>query len=191
MKSEKAYVTGLIASSYKDFTCLYELYAPQLYAFVFKLTRSKIRSKDILQETFIKIWVNRKHTDPNQSFKSYLFTIARNLVLNEFRKNINNPLLPDYLEYCNREEFSENPTEQKMDFDEFNRRLQDAKKKLTPRQKEIFEMNKENGWSVYEIVSHTGISEQSVRNQLSTALKVLRKEMEEYLFLFLLLFMVR
>lgn len=190
MKSEKAYVNGLIASSYKDFTCLYELYAPLLYAFVFKLTRSKILSKDILQETFIKIWINRRQTDPTQSFKSYLFTIARNLVLNEFRKNINHPVLPDYLEYCNREEFSENPTEQKIDFDEFNRRLQEAKKKLTPRQKEIFEMSKENGCSVQEIVSYTGVSEQSVRNQLSIALKILRKEMEEYLFLFILLFIV-
>lgn len=189
VKSEKDYINGLIANSYKDFTCLYEIYAPQLYAFVFKLTRSKIQTKDILQETFIKIWVHRKQTDPDQSFKSYIFTIARNLVLNEFRKNINNPILSDYIEYCNLEELSENPTEQKIDFDEFNQRLQKAKKKLTPRQKEIFEMNKEYGLSIQEIASQIAISEQSVRNQLSAAIQQLRNEMKEYLLLFILLFL--
>lgn len=86
VKSEKDYINGLIAGSYKDFTSLYEIYAPQLYAFIFKLTRSKIHSKDILQETFISIWVHRKQTNPDLSFKSYLFTIARNLVLNDFGK---------------------------------------------------------------------------------------------------------
>ena len=189
MKSEKDYINGLIAGSYKDFTCLYELYAPSLYAFVFKLTRSTTRAKDILQETFINIGVHRKQTNPDLSFKSYLFTIARNLVLNEFRKNINNPILSDYLEYCNQEGLSENPTEQKIDFDEFNRRLQEAKKKLTPRQREIFEMNKEDGLSIHEIAMQTTISEQSVRNQLSAAIQQLRKEMKEYLLLFILLFL--
>lgn len=189
VKSEKDYINGLITGSYKDFTSLYEVYAPQLYAFIFKLTRSKIHSKDILQETFISIWVHRKQTNPELSFKSYLFTIARNLVLNEFRKNINNPILSDYIEYCNQEELSENPTEQKIDFDEFNRRLQEAKNKLTPRQKEIFEMNKEYGLSIQEIAMQTAISEQSVRNQLSMAIQVLRKEMKEYLLLFILLFL--
>lgn len=188
MKSERDYIKGLIADSYKDFTSLYELYAPQLYAFVFKLTRSKTQAKDILQETFINIWVHRKQTNPDLSFKSYIFTIARNLVLNEFRKSINHPILSDYIEYCNQEELSENPTEQKIDFDEFNHHLQAAKKKLTPRQREIFEMNKEDGLSIQEIAMQTAISEQSVRNQLSAAIQQLRKEMKEYLLLFILLF---
>ena len=84
---------------------------------------------------------------------------------------------------------SENPTEQKIDLDEFNRRLEKAKKKLTPRQKEIFEMNKEYGLSIQEIAMQTAISEQSVRNQLSTAIQQLRKEMKEYLLLFILIFL--
>lgn len=188
MKPEKDYIKGLIAGSYKDFNSLYELYAPQLYAFVFKLTRSKTRAKDILQETFISIWVHRKQTNPELSFKSYIFTIARNLVLNEFRKNINNPIFSDYIEYCNQEKFSENLTEQKLDFDEFNCRLQKAKKRLTPRQKEIFEMNKENGLSIQEISMQINVSEQSIRNQLSAAIQQLRKEMKEYLLLFFLFF---
>lgn len=189
MKSERDYINGLITGSYKDFTSLYKQYAPLLYAFIFKLTKSTTRAKDILQETFINVWVHRKQTNPDLSFKSYLFTIARNLVLNEFRKNINSPILSDYLEYYNQEGLSENSTEQKIDLDEFNCRLQAAKKNLTPRQREIFEMNKEYGLSIQEIALKAAISEQSVRNQLSAAIQQLRKEMKEYLPLFILLFL--
>lgn len=60
---------------------------------------------------------------------------------------------------------------------------------MTPRQKEIFEMNKEYGLSIQEIAMQTAISEQSVRNQLSTAIQQLRKEMKEYLLLFILIFL--
>jgi DNA-directed RNA polymerase specialized sigma24 family protein len=47
------HVKGLIAGSYKDFTALYRLYAPQLYAY--SLTRSSAMAEDILQDTFIKV----------------------------------------------------------------------------------------------------------------------------------------
>lgn len=190
MESEKKHIEGLIKGSYKDFTSLYELYAPHLFAFIFKLTRSKTQTKEILQETFIKIWTHRLQTDPEQSFKSYIFTIAKNLVLNEFRRKINNPIFSDYIEYCNSEELSENRTEQKLDFDEFNQRLQDAKKKLTPRQREIFELNKEYGLSIPEIAMRISISEQSVRNQLSAAIQQLRNEMGDYCLLLILLFIL-
>lgn len=189
MKSEKDYINGLIASSYHDFTCLYRQYASYLYAFALKLTRSEIQAKEILQETFIRIWVYRARTNPALPFKSYLFAIAKNLLLNEFRRKINSPVFADYLDYCNREEWSENRVEEKIDFDEFNRRLQEAKNKLTPRQREIFELNKEYGVSVREIAERTATTEQSVRNQLSAALRELRESMKDYYLLFALFFL--
>ncbi|MCC8170290.1 MAG: sigma-70 family RNA polymerase sigma factor [Parabacteroides sp.] len=190
MKSEKDYINGLIAGSYQDFTCLYRQYAPYLYAFALKLCRSEIQAKEVLQETFIRIWVYRTRTDPGLSFKSYLFAIAKNLLLNEFRRKINSPVFTDYIDYCNREEWSENRVEQKIDFDEFNRCLQEAKIKLTPRQREIFELNKEYGLSVREIAQRTAMTEQSVRNQLSAALRELRGNIKDYSLLFALFFLL-
>lgn len=190
VKSEKDYINGLIAGSYRDFTSLYQQYVPYLYAFALKLTRSEIQAKEILQETFIRIWVYRTRTDPGLSFKSYLFAIAKNLLLNEFRRKINSPVFTDYIDYCNREERSENGVERKIDFDEFNRRLQEAKSKLTPRQREIFELNKEYGLSVREIAERTVMTEQSVRNQLSAALRELRENMKDYYLLFALFFLI-
>ncbi|SFS31605.1 RNA polymerase sigma-70 factor, ECF subfamily [Porphyromonadaceae bacterium NLAE-zl-C104] len=180
MKNEKIHIRELVRDSYKDFTILYEYWTPHLYQFVFSLVKSRSITKDIVQETFIKIWTKRKEINPDQSFKSYLFTISYHIVLKEFRRQINHPLMGDYLKYKNDLILSENITEQKLDLEEFLVQYEKAKTKLTPRQREIFEMNKEMQISVTEIADKLSLTEQSVRNQLSASLKFLRKELVKY-----------
>ncbi|OJV75869.1 MAG: RNA polymerase subunit sigma-70 [Bacteroidia bacterium 44-10] len=180
MRDEKIHIRGLLDDSYKDFTVLYEYWTPHLYQFVFSLVKSRSITKDIVQETFIKIWIKRKQINPDQSFKSYLFTIAYRIVLKEFRRQINHPLMGDYLAYNNEVALSENTTEQKLDLDEFLIQYEKAKTKLTPRQREVFEMNKEMQVSVSEIADKLSLTKQSVRNQLSASLKSLRKELVKF-----------
>ncbi|MDR0394997.1 MAG: sigma-70 family RNA polymerase sigma factor [Tannerella sp.] len=184
------YVKKLITGSYDAFTSLYKIYAPQLYAYVFSLMRSKSATNDIVQETFVKIWVKREEIRIDLSFKSYLFTIARNQLLNEFRRQVRNPVFSDYVSLQMIEQVeAESGIEQAIDFDEFNRRLQWAKQKISPRQAQIFEMNKEQGVSVEEIAAQLNIKEQVVRNQLSVALRTIREEMGHFMLLFVLFFM--
>ena len=189
MDVEKMYVERLRNGSYKDFTRLYDLYASRLYAFAFGLTRSEFLAKEIVQEAFIKVWVRRELIDVDMSFKSFLFTMAKNQLLNEFRRQANSPLFMEEVVFKEPDEDAETAVERKISFDEFSQRLERAKQKLTPRQRELFEMNKENGISISEIATKTSITEQSVRNQISQALQVLRKELGSYSFLFSLFFL--
>jgi len=187
------YVKKLISGSYDAFTSLYGIYAPQLYAFVFSMTESESVTNDIVQETFIKVWIKREELKEDLSFKSFLFTIGRNKVLNEFRRQMRNPLFSDYMSLkmsgkISEEVFEENQIEKDIDFDEFNRSLQQAKKTLAPQQSLIFELNKEQGLSIEEIAIRLNIKEQVVRNQLSSALRVLRGKMGRYTLLFILFF---
>lgn len=186
---EQEYIKGLKLGSYKDFTILYEIYAGRLYAFIFSLTHSESLTKDIVQETFIKVWVKREQIDAELSFKSYLFTIARNQLLNEFRNQVKRPIPTDDAELASHEDMSENVVERKLSLEEFYRCLGVAKTKLTARQRELFELNKEQGLSVSEIVAMTSITEQSVRNQLSLAIRVLRKELGDYYLLLVIIYL--
>ena len=86
-------------------------------------------------------------------------------------------------------ERGENSTESEFNFNELNEQVLQSKDKLSKRQKMIFEMSKEEGLSNQEIALKLGISEQSVRNQLSSALKVLREELIKIGFSFALFFM--
>jgi RNA polymerase sigma-70 factor (ECF subfamily) len=176
---EKKITEGIKNGSYKDFTALYELYFSKLYGFVYKLTKSKSVTQEIVQETFVKIWTNRKQLDVHYSIQSYIFTIAKNKLLNEIRNTIGNKHFEDYMNLCNSIDFSENETEENIDIEHFTKKIKHAKTVLTPRQLEIYELNKENGLSVEIIASKFNITEQSVRSQLSIAIKALKRELQK------------
>lgn len=187
LSNEKQHVERLISGSYKDYSILYEHYWPKLFAFVFSLTHSRQIAEDIAQETFLKIWMIHELIDASLSFKSYIFTIAHNKLLNDLRKQINSPLFSDYIDISDNLHFSENSVESKIDFDEFLDKIGKAKLRLTPRQLEIFKLNKEDGLSVSEISLRFSITEQSVRNQLSKAVQQIKADFRgsELIILFL------
>lgn len=71
MDVERIYLERLRSGSYRDFTKLYESYASRLYAFALHLTHSDALAKDIVQETFIKVWVRREQIDLDMSFRCF------------------------------------------------------------------------------------------------------------------------
>jgi RNA polymerase sigma-70 factor (ECF subfamily) len=189
LSDEHTYVEQLIDGSYEAYTVLYNFYLPHLYAFIYSITYSRDFTEEVVQETFVRLWEKRASIHLEFSLKSFLFTIARNYVLNEFRRRLNSPAFTEYIEYSNQLQLSENTIEHYLDFKEFCEELKQAKKQLSSRQLEIFYMNKELGQSVHSIALQLGITEQSVRNQLSAALKILRNEMKNFVGLFIFLFL--
>ena len=88
-------------------------------------------------------WINREKLDAESSFKAYLFTIAYHLLLKELRRQLNNTSMEEFIEYNDNIRTSGDEAEKQIDFDQFCKALKQAKEKLTPRQREIFELNKE------------------------------------------------
>jgi len=60
-----------------------------VYNYILKTVRDKNGAEDITQEVFVKVWKNLKKVDPKKNFKVWLFTIARNTVIDWFRKRKN------------------------------------------------------------------------------------------------------
>lgn len=184
-KKEKFLLESLKNGSYKAFTDLYNEWSPLLFRFAFSLIKSRIIAEEIVQNTFIKIWDNHKNIEIDKSFKAYLFTISYHLILKEFRYQLNHPQIEDYMTFSNNIAYSNSPDTYKIDFDYFLAELDKAKLSLSPRQREIFEMNKEKGLSIKEIVERLELTEQTVRNQLSASLKIIRQQLGHFLsFLF-------
>ena len=63
-------------------------YADLLGAYVFRLTRSREYTEEIVQDVFLKIWMSREALAEVENFKVYLFVISRNQTLNALRKVI-------------------------------------------------------------------------------------------------------
>ena len=170
IENDKEYILELQNDSNDAFEYLYHTYAPRLYGFVHHLTKSKDLADEVVQETFIKIWENRAYIRVDYSFKSYLFMIARNHVLNIFRRQslIHHLEESDVLE--NSLSFSENNTDKLVELNDLKEYIEKAKSYLSPRQREIFELSKEKGLSNQEIADKLKITNQTVKNQLSASL---------------------
>ena len=186
--NEKKMFASVRKGDEQAFGVFYKKYQPRLFAFCYGIIGDEEAAKDIVQETFIKVWVRREQIDLDMSFSAFLFTMAKNQLLNEFRRQANSPLFLEDVVLNETGDGEETAIERKLSFEEFNHRLEIAKQKLTPRQRELFELNKEQGITITEIAAKAFISEQSVRNQLSQALHVLRKELGKYALLFSLFF---
>lgn len=170
--------------SYEAFNAFYDMYADSLYGFVVLHTKSPAQAEDIVQETFIKLWDMRASLSEEGSFKSMLFTIARNRIIDAFRKQVNRPEFEDYIRFCEHESLQDNSSIEQIYFDDFLEKLSLAKQKLTPSQLKVFEYSREAGLNNAEIASILNISEQTVKNHLSSALKILRNELIKYHYLF-------
>ncbi|AUD06848.1 RNA polymerase sigma factor [Spirosoma pollinicola] len=84
--TEEALVDNLRTHQSADFSRLYAAYAPALYGVLLRLVKDPARAEDLLQDAFIKIWLNRQHYDPAQGrLFTWLLTITRNVALDELR----------------------------------------------------------------------------------------------------------
>jgi len=186
---EKQYICDLRRGSYKAFDALYSMYAHRLYGFILKLTKSDADTKEIVQDVFVKLWLNRENISSDSSLQSFLFTIGKNIAINKFRANINSPVFVDYVDYLNEKNlYGDNITES-IDYDDFKLKLVQAKNHLNNTQKMIFELSKELGYSNAEVAQKLDLSEQTVKNQLTIILKVLKGQLLSNVYLFSVFFL--
>lgn len=178
--NEKTYISDdrLISAIRKEdhqaFDELFQKYGSTLFSFVMSILKEKYLAEEAVQDIFLKIWEKRKDLDPALSFKSYLFTIALNATKKIYRKKLQevkykqNIALGLYVDQVSDVDFFEY-----KNLIEFIDRIID---RLPPSRREIFILSKKDGLKNTEIATRLNISEQTVKNQLVTAMKFLRSE---------------
>ena len=73
------------------FAGLVEKYRQPLFNFVYRTLRDETESEDVAQNTFLQVWKSRARYERTAKFTTWLFTIARNLCLNEIRRRSRHP----------------------------------------------------------------------------------------------------
>lgn len=177
IKTHDQLVKRLKEGSYSAFDQLYNIYFELLYGFALNMTKSTNDAKDIVQDTFVKIWQTKENLSLDKSFKSYLFTIAKNQITDKFRHNIYQVSFEAYIASDSFQEKAVNNIEQNIFYDEFLFKLNRAKKQMTPQQEKIFSLCKEQGHSITETAKLLNLSEKTIRNTLSLALNIVKIEL--------------
>lgn len=174
--SEKLLVVELSQGNEKAFRSLYDKYRPSVYAYSLSLLKSSANAKEIVQEVFLRIWLNRTGINPEMSFKSYVFTITKNLSFNFLKKAACDKNLRDEIFFKPQQAY--NPIETKILEEEYEHMRKMAIDRLSPRRKLIFTMSREEDKSYQEISSELHISLSTVKNHMSKSLDSLRTYLE-------------
>lgn len=172
LNRERFLVREVRDNNEEAFRQLFDLYRDDIYTYGLSLLKRKEYAEEILQDTFLKVWMHRTQLDPGQSFRSYVFTISRNLTLNFLRKAANDRKLRNELFSMKVKVF--NPIEEIMQEKELERIKTEAINLLPPRRRRIFEMSRFEGKSYEDISRELGISLSTVKNQMSKALETIR-----------------
>ncbi|SDL63299.1 RNA polymerase sigma-70 factor [Kriegella aquimaris] len=171
-ESESLLVIELSKGNEKAFRALFEMYRKDVYSYSLSLLKSSANAKEIVQDVFMKVWLHRENLNPELSFKSFLFTITRNLSFNFLQKAVNDRNLR--LAIFQKTQKFHNPIDRQIQDAEYESMRKRAIEGLSPKQRIIFNMSREESKSYQEISSELGISVSTVKNQMSKSLALVR-----------------
>lgn len=155
------------------FSKLFKTHAKNLHDFLYYKFGSHLNPQDKVQEAFIKLWENCKSVKPSKA-KSYLFTVANNLMLNEVAHQ---KVVLKFQETKPKSSTNENP-QFLLEENEYLQKLQKAISNLTEAQRVAFLLNRIEGKKHKEIAELLDISTKAVEKRIYGALKKLRKEID-------------
>ncbi len=172
---EKDLVILLTRSDEASFEELYHLYSPRLLGYLITLVKSETFAGELLQDTFIKLWDNRENIDPNQSFRSYLFRIAENIVYDFFRKAARDKKLQAQLINSASRHYSH--VEENICSREEVQILHEVIDLLPPRRRQIYELVKIEERSYEEVSRLMKISISTISDHIVKANKFILKQL--------------
>jgi RNA polymerase sigma-70 factor (ECF subfamily) len=170
IKNESQLVHNLSKGNLLAFNTLYKEYSGRLYRFALGYLKSEEEAEELVQEVFTKIWEKRANLKEELSFKSFLFTIAFNIIRKHFRTKV---YLSEYF-ISGKSDDIDMQTSQNITYDSLYQYISELVNRLPNRRKEIFIKSRFEGHSVKEIAEELQISHKTVENQLTAALKFIR-----------------
>lgn len=179
MSVEKEFSKSLREGNLNAYNNLFKSHYNKLYGYALKLCHNSNLAKDIVQETFIKLWLNKEKINPELSISNYLLKICHNEFLNHLRSKKKEEAFLEQIKIETAFEmftFSENESSKEND-------VKKMINKLSPKCKEALVLSKYENKKYTEIAFIMGISVKTVENHISKAYSELRKNLQ-YLNLF-------
>lgn len=167
----------------KAFRTLYDLYVDRLSAYIYKLCKSVTTTEEIVQEIFIKLWLNRTSLEEIAVPEAYLFSMARNKTIDYLRHLARETglisLLSGQLQAINNG-VSDNDIEDQLNAVELQNLVASVLGHLSDQKKKIFRLSKVEGFSHDEIAEVMHLSKSTVKNHLSETLHYLREQISRH-----------
>ncbi len=159
----------------KTFEHVYNTYSKDIHDFLYYKYGEQFNPKDKVQDAFIKLWNNCKSVRLSKA-KSYLFTIANNMVLNDIKHH---KVVLNHQKHKPKSHTYETPEfilEQEQYLERYNKVLSGLKEE----QRVAFLLSKAEGKKHSEIAEMLGVTQKVVEYRIYSAFKILKKELEGF-----------
>lgn len=153
-----------------------EGYFHSMSAFALQMMSNQQDAEELVMNAFLKLWQHKHRIAYVSRPDEYLFGILRREIVAHARKQV---LATEPIENIDLAKLG-TISHPEIGLEELRRKYQSALNKLTPRQRTVFELSREQELTQQEIAERTGLSVNTVGNHINAALKVFREEMSEY-----------
>ncbi len=187
-KNEKELLAQIQDGSQLAFRLLFERYHPFVYAFSHRITRSEELAEEIVQDVFLKIWLDRERLSTIDHFPAYLNRIVRNHCFNVLRKlaleakHVSQHMV-DFEE-------ADHSTVENMDYKDVKQMLDDAVESLPAQQKRVYQLCHQEGLKYEEAAERLNLSQQTVHAYMKEALRKIRAHFKRHAVSYIAFFMV-
>ncbi len=154
------------------FNELYNKLYRKLFLFANSLIANTEEARDIVTESFIKLWSQDNHFANMTHLQVYFYTIIKNACIDYLRRG---KLKAKIVNRLGKEErISENIIEKKYQEAELIQLLYERINQLPDRMKQVFKLTYLDGLSRAEVAQMLNLSENTIRNTNAAAMKALR-----------------
>jgi len=177
--NEKALLLSIAEGDETAFSQLFYSYYPRLFSFLNKLSRQSDNIDEAIQETFIRVWLSRDQLPGVENFQAWLFTIASREAIALMRKNLLTEKSSGIYQSRQDAQHPETPAEI-IQAGEIKKLAAMAIAQMPPARRRIYRMSREQGLKPAEIAAQLGLSVNTVKNTLVSALHDIRKYLSQH-----------
>lgn len=155
------------------FRQLFGEFAPKIHPFVLKIVKNREQAEELVQEVFLKVWINRQSLSTIENPSSWIYRIASNMAINFFRRQeVDRRALAEIGKNISEQSMT---TVQEFNAKELQALIKEAVNQLPPQRKLIYQLIREEGLSRKEVAARLQLSENTVRNQVSISLQTIQQ----------------
>jgi RNA polymerase sigma-70 factor, ECF subfamily len=165
------------------FNDLYERYHQDVFQFLFYMVRNREQAEDLMQEVYIRVLKSYQHFEGKSSEKTWLFSIARNVAIDSFRKQKGwKQKIMEKFDWSTQQVKDEYPIPEEIAMQKEEIQLMyKGLENCTVDQRMVIIMRYIQELSITETAEALGWTESKVKTTQHRALKSLKKNMEELL----------
>jgi RNA polymerase sigma-70 factor (family 1) len=188
LKNEAALLAKIAQGSERAFTELFEAYYGVLGEYVMKVTKSLDVAEEIVQDTFVKIWLKRWDLPNIEHFSNYLFILCRNRTMDYLRKQARERTVMAELESGLLDKLADDDLENPAEV--YRELIEKTVEKLPAQAKRVYMMSRYQRLKHEEIARQLGISPETVKKHIQYAVSFIKADLQSGMDLGLLAIML-